>query len=212
MAERKGISSFSVVLLMAVAAVVGVACFSMLKVQYTPSPTEKTLTVTYSYPEASARIVEAEITSKLEGVLSGIRSCTGVNSVSEDGGGSITLTVGKRSDMDALRFEVASQIRNLYPRLPEGCSYPSISLNARGQESHTAIAFRIRSPLPSLEIAKFVEAHLLHPLSILEGVSSVDFYGQTPFEWVVTYDADKAASAGITATDIRRSFVAYYSQ
>ena len=212
MAGRKGISSFSVVLLMAVAAVVGVACFSMLKVQYTPSPTEKNLTVDFSYPGASARIVEAEVTSKLEGVLSGIRACTGIGSVSEDGGGYIVLQVGKRSDMDAVRFEVASQIRNIYSRLPEGCTYPSISLNAQGQESHTAIAYSIRSPLPSLEIAKYVEEHLLHPLSVIEGVSSVDFYGQTPFEWVVTFDADKAAAAGITAPDISRAFTSYYSE
>ncbi len=212
MAGGKGISSFSVVLLMAVAAVVGVACFSMLKVQYTPSPTEKNLTVDYSYPGASARIVEAEVTSKLEGVLSGIRACTGISSVSQDGGGYITLKVGKRSDMDAVRFEVASQIRNIYSRLPEGCSYPSISLNAQGQESQTAIAYSIRSPLPSLEIAKYVEEHLLHPLSVIEGVSSVDFYGQTPFEWVVTFDADKAAAAGITAPDISRAFTSYYSE
>ena len=209
MAGGKGISSFSVVLLMAVAAVVGVACFSMLKVQYSPSPTEKNLTVDYSYPGASARIVEAEVTSKLEGVLSGIRACTGISSVSRDGGGYITLNVGKRSDMDAVRFEVASQIRNIYSRLPEGCSYPSISLNAQGQESQTAIAYSIRSPLPSLEIAKYVEEHLLHPLSVIEGVSSVDFYGQTPFEWVVTFDADKAAAAGITAPDISRAFTSY---
>ena len=212
MAGQKGISSFSVVLLMAVAAVIGSACISLLKVQYTPSPTEKQLTVTFRYPDASARIVEAEVTSKLEGVLSRIRACTGISSLSEDGGGSVTLTVGKRSDMDALRFEVASQIRNIYSRLPEGCSYPSISLTAQGREGQTAIAFTIRSPLPSLEIAKYVEAHLLHPLSILEGVSSVDFYGQTPFEWVVTFDADKAASAGITANDIRQAFTAYYSE
>ena len=212
MSEKKGISSFSVVLLMAVAAVVGTACFSMLRVQYTPSPMAKELSVSFSYPGASARIVEAEVTSKLEGVLSGIKACTGISSISEDGGGSITLTVSKRSDMDALRFEVASKIRNIYSRLPEGCSYPSISLNARNQESQTAISYRIRSPLPSLEIARFVEDHLLHPLSIIEGVSSVDFYGQTPFEWVVTFDADKAAAAGISANDIRRSFTAYYSE
>lgn len=212
MAERRGISSFSVVLLMAVAAVVGVACFSMLKIQYTPSPTAKSLTVTYSYPGASARIVEAQVTSKLEGVLSGIRACTGINSVSEDGAGRITLNVGKRSDMDAVRFEVASQIRNIYSRLPESCTYPSISLNTQGQESQTAIAYSIRSPLPSLEIAKFVEEHLLHPLSIIEGVSAVDFYGQTPFEWVVTFDADKAAAAGISANMISNAFRSYYTE
>ena len=70
MAECRRISSFSVLLLMAVAAVVGIACFPRLKVQYNPSAATRNITVNFSYPGASARIVEAEVTSKLEGVLS----------------------------------------------------------------------------------------------------------------------------------------------
>ena len=41
MQGRKGISSFSVLLIMAVASVVGIACVSMLKVQYTPPTSSK---------------------------------------------------------------------------------------------------------------------------------------------------------------------------
>ena len=46
----------------------------------------------------------------------------------------------------------------------------------------------------------------------MEGVSSVSFYGQTPFEWVITFDADKAASAGITAREIRSAFSDYFAE
>lgn len=81
--KRKGISPFSVLLLMAVTAVVGAACFSMLKVQYTPSSQDKQITVTYGYPGASPRIVEAEVTSKLEGVLSNIKECKSVRSLQQ---------------------------------------------------------------------------------------------------------------------------------
>ncbi len=212
MAERRGISSFSVLLLMAVAAVVGIACFPRLKVQYTPSAATSNITVSYSYPGASARIVEAEVTSKLEGVLSTIRAVEATSSVSRDGSGSVTVRAARRSDIEAVRFEVASQIRNLYSKLPDGCSYPTISLNSRGEKTQTAITYSIRSALPSQEIADFVERELLYPLSIVDGVSSVSFYGQTPFEWVITFDADKAAASGITANQIRSAFANYYSE
>ncbi len=209
--KRKGISSFSVLLLMAVIAVVGVSCLSMLKVQYTPSAAGTTITVRYSYPGASSRIVESEVTSRLEGVLSGIRSCTGITSTSSDGGGRISVSVGKRADIEAVRFEMASRIRNVYSSLPDGCSYPSLSINAMGEKPRTAIAYNVRSSLPSKEIADFVENRLMHPLSLVDGVSGVNFYGQTPFEWVVTFDSDLCTDLGISADEISRAFTLYYA-
>ncbi len=212
MAERRRISSFSVLLLMAVAAVVGIACFPRLKVQYNPTAATRNISVSYQYPGASARIVEAEVTAPLEGVLSTIRACSGVSSVSRDGSGSISMTVGRRADLEAVRFEVASQLRNIYSKLPAGCTYPTISLNARGEKTQTAISYSIRSALPSQEIATFVERELLYPLSTVEGVGSVDFYGQTPFEWVITFDAPCCEALGITAEDIRSALSDYYAE
>lgn len=212
MVEHRRISSFSVLLLMAAAAVVGIACFPHLKVQYNPTAATRNISVSYQYPGASARIVEAEVTAPLEGVLSTIRACSGVSSVSRDGNGSISMTVSRRADMEAVRFEVASQIRNIYSKLPEGCTYPSISLNSRGEKTQTAISYSIRSALPSQEIAAFVERELLYPLSTVEGVSSVEFYGQTPFEWVITFDAPRCEALGITATEIRTAMSDYYAE
>ena len=212
MVEHRRISSFSVLLLMAVAAVVGIACFPHLKVQYNPTTATRNISVSCQYPGASARIVEAEVTAPLEGVLSTIRACSGVSSVSRDGNGSISMTVSRRADLEAVRFEVASQIRNIYSKLPEGCTYPSISLNSRGEKTQTAISYSIRSALPSQEIAAFVERELLYPLSTVEGVSSVEFYGQTPFEWVITFDAPRCEALGITATEIRTAISDYYAE
>ena len=212
MAERRRISSFSVLLLMAVAAVVGIACFPRLKVQYNPSAATRNISVSYQYPGASARIVEAEVTAPLEGVFSTIRACSGVSSISLDGSGLISLTVDRRADLEAVRFEVASQIRNIYSKLPEGCTYPSISLNERGENTQTAITYSIRSALPSQEIASFVEQELLYPLSTVEGVSGVDFYGQTPFEWVITFDAPQCEVLGVSAGEIRAALSDYYAE
>lgn len=212
MSGSNGISSFSVLLLMVVTAVVGIACLSQLKVQYTPSASGKSITVGYSYPGASARVVESEVTSVLEGSLANISSCISVSSMSRDGSGYVSLQFGKKADMQAVRFEVSSRIRNVWTSLPEGCYYPYISQGTEESATRTAIAFEILSPLPSKEIARVVKDRIIHPLSTIEGVSDVGFYGDTPFEWVIIFDADKAAALGITAAEIREAVASYYSE
>lgn len=212
MSGPKSISSFSVVLVMAVTAVVGLACFSQLKVQYTPSAPDRSVTVSWSYPGASARVVESEVTSLVEGRLANIRHCTGIKSVSHDGEGYVTLSVEKRADLDAVRFEASSQVRNLWASLPEGCTYPVVSLDGGEDEDQgTAISYQIRSPLPSRDIARFVEERIMHPLSVINGVSDVRFNGDTPYEWVVTFDADKALSCGISSHEIATAISSYYA-
>ena len=103
-----------------------------LDVRYYPETSGRSINVTFRWPEVSGRTVEAEATSKIEGVLSGIRNCSSISSSSSTGTGKVSLTFDKGTDMQAARFEVASRIRNLYPSLPEGVSYPAISLGVRG--------------------------------------------------------------------------------
>ena len=212
MSRQKGISSFSVILVMAVTAVVGLACFSQLKVQYAPSAPDRSVTVSWSYPGASARVVEAEVTSLVEGRLANVRHCTGIKSVSHAGEGYVRLSVGKRANLDAVRFEVSSQVRNLWTSLPEGCSYPAVSLDGGEEEERgTAISYQIRSPLPSRDIARFVEERILHPLSVIDGVSGVRFNGDTPYEWLITFDADKVLSCGVSSQEIAAAISSYYA-
>ena len=150
------ISSFSVLLVMAVLSVIGIASLPMLNIQYKPSSASRTITVSFSYPGASPEIVEAEVTSKLEGVISRVEGNTEVSSDSYLGRGRVRAKFGKRTDLSVARLEIASAIRNIYPELPDGVSYPSISHNAQGQKSTTALSYLIKGSLPSQEDRKSV--------------------------------------------------------
>ena len=77
--SQRGIPAFSVLLIMAALAVIGVAMLPMLNVQYTPSPVERKIDVSFTWPDASARLIEQSVTSRIEGALSAI---TGSESVS----------------------------------------------------------------------------------------------------------------------------------
>ena len=200
------ISSFSVLLVMAVLSVIGIASLPMLNIQYKPSLPGRTITVSFSYPGASPEIVEAEVTSKIEGIMARLTGCTGTSSVSSLGYGSASVNLSKRTDMASARLELASAIRNIYPELPDGVSYPSISHNAQGQRTSTAMSYLIKGSLPSQEIEKYVREHVMPEISAVKGVDNVSLYGATPYHWVITFDAAKTASAGVSPSDIAEAF------
>ena len=66
----------------------------------------------------------------------------------------------------------------------------------------SSIVYQVNGNLPSREITKFLEEHVLWRLSSIGGVDRVDVDGDNPFQWTVVFDADKARSAGVTAEDI----------
>ncbi len=208
----RGISSFSVLLIMAVMSVIGIASLPMLNIQYKPISASRTISVSYSYPGASPETVESEVTSKLEGVLSRISGAVEVSSDSYVGRGKVRVKFRKGTDMAAARLELASAIRNLYSELPDNVTYPSISHNSLGQKTATAVSYLIKGSLPSQEIEKYVREHIMPEISALKGVDNVSLYGATPYHWVITFDAGKCASVGITASDIATAFSNSYSE
>ena len=74
------IPSFSLILIMTVLMVIGAALIPMLRIAYKPTPKQgDELNVSFNWPGASPRVIEQEITSKIEGMVS---SVVGVETVS----------------------------------------------------------------------------------------------------------------------------------
>ena len=208
--SQRGIPAFSVLLIMAALAVIGVAMLPMLNVQYTPSPVERKIDVSFTWPDASARLIEQSVTSRIEGALSAITGSESVSSRSSKGSGRVTIRFRKGTEMAAARFEVASAIRNLYPKLPEEVSSPAISIATGGTRESDMLVYTIKADLPSRRIEEYVEAHMSTPLSQTEGVGKVSLSGVTPFEWVITFDPKAMEVNGISAADLAAAFRDYF--
>ena len=207
----KKVPAFTVLLLMAISALLGIASIPMLNVRYAPSSAGRMITVSYSWENVSERVMEAEVTSKIEGVLSGLDNVSSVSSVSDKGSGSVTIRFRKKTDMAAARFEVASCIRNLYRTLPDGVSYPAISLDIQGERNRTAMTYVLKSPLPSAEIEKYVNSAIIVPLSSVEGVARVSLWGASPYELEIIFDSDAAEVMGISGDRIASAFSSWFS-
>lgn len=210
MSKREKISPFSVMLITAAVAIIGLLSARYLSIHYTPQEKPEAVTVRFYYQDASSRLVESSVTSVIEGALSKLGGCVGTSSVSSKGYGYVTVNFARGTNMEVVRFEIATQIRNIYPSLPKGVSYPSISIGTAGTKSTESIVFLLKGNIPSIELNNYANEYLVKPLSDIKGVDRVDLRGYTPYHWVITYDADKIAANGISADDIASAISDYY--
>src|SRR5690554_8170643 len=79
-----------------------------------------------------AEVVEREVTSPIEGTISALRGVKNLSSQSYKDRGQVSVEFKKGTDMDAARFEVASLMRSLHPRLPQGVQLPQVSYRGGG--------------------------------------------------------------------------------
>lgn len=206
MNRPRHISPFTVILVMATLMVIGVAMIPLLNIQYSPGISQKGISVWFGWSGASARVVEQEVTSKIEGALAPISGIQEMYSSSYKDGGSVSLSFKKDANMDAVRFDISSRIRQLYPSLPEEVSYPQLSTGMDGESASPILTYTINADLPTWQIEQYTEKNIAEPLTRIEGVNNVSVTGATPFEWIVTFDPNRCATLGITGSDIRAAF------
>ena len=192
--------------------IVGVSLLPLLNLQLTPSRSLPGLSVSYSWPDASARVIEQEVTSRLEGLFSGVKGIKEVSSVSSKGYGRISLSFKKTVNLDAARFEVSSLIRQAYPNLPEQVSFPELSMSASGQNTSPILTYTLNASASPFFIQKYAEDHLVPKLSVIPGVNGVKVFGSTPYEWEIRFNNQQAQLFGIRSSEIAQSVSTFFNE
>lgn len=204
------IASFSIILGFVCFTLIGFALLPLLPVKLSPSHTLPQMSVRFNMPGNASRVVEMEATSRLEAMLSRIKGVENITSTSGNGWGSISIRFDKHVDIDAARFEVSATIRQTWPHLPDGVSYPSISLNrSEEQANRPFLVFTLNAPANPIVIQQFAENNIKPKLAQIEGVDRIDVTGSLPMEWKVEYDSKQLEIAGITVNDIQSAFNHY---
>lgn len=206
-------SSFTFNIIFVVLIIVGMAMTPLLSLQLNPTRYLPSLTVSYYWPEAPARVVEQEVTSALEGVLATMPGVLKISSSTSDERGTITMEFDKKADIRTKRFEAASLIRETYSKLPDRVSYPSISMNMpSNNEGSMILSFQITGNASPSYIYTMAEEELKPQIALVKGVYEVNIYGSTPLVWELTYDHDKMISLNISPDDIRKAISNYVLQ
>ncbi|MCJ7447098.1 MAG: efflux RND transporter permease subunit [Bacteroidales bacterium] len=204
------LSTFTVNILFVMLIIVGAAMIPLLSLQLNPTRYLPSLAITWNWSEAPVRVVEQEVTTVLEGVLTTVTGVRKISSSTYNGGGRITIEFDKNIDLRAKRFEVASLLRESRKRLPERVSYPVITMNMPSNQSgSTILSFQLNGNASPSYIYNLAEETVKPAIAVVEGVYSVNIYGATPQEWELTYDQQKLSAIGISSTAINSSINNY---
>ncbi|GHT73943.1 multidrug efflux pump protein [Bacteroidia bacterium] len=154
-----------------------------------------------------------EATSRLEAMLSRIKGIENISSTSGNGWGNISIRFDKHTNPDAARFEVSSVIRQIWPYLPQGMSYPSISLNRSDENANRPfLVFTVNAPASPILIQQFAENNIKSKLAQIEGVNRIDVTGAMPMEWQLEYDYEQLEITGLTVADIQSAISNYLNR
>ena len=213
MSNPRNLSSFTLIVTFVCLSLIGVVLVPLLPVKLAPSRTLPGLTVSFSMPGNSSRVIEAEVTSKLEAMMARVKGIRKVNSTSDNGSGSISLELDKHADIDVTRFEVSTIIRQTWPQLPEGVSYPQISTRRSDDKaSRPFITYTLNAPANPILIQQYAEENIKPVLGQLKGVYKVELNGATPMEWQLEYDSDQLSRLGITLQAVQRAINRHYEK
>lgn len=207
-------NSYSILVSFVVLSIIGIALIPKLSIQLNPSKNSGSLTVTYYWGNISPEVLERQVSAKLEGAFSTLQGIAKLSSVSGYGNGYITIEIDKSADLDQLRFEVATLVRQLYPQLPKEVSYPIISLNSPDQETQQkplmSLQFNGQASLSDLKV--YAEEQLKPKLAQIEGIYTVNVYGGNRQEWVLAYNRSQLENLQLSESEIIKAIKNQYQQ
>jgi multidrug efflux pump subunit AcrB len=164
-------------------------------------------------PYNSSRVIEMEVTSPLEAMLARIGGISEITSTSGNGWGRITLEMDRHADIDAARFEASTIVRQAWPAMPEGLSYPVIELSRPDdKEARPFISYTVNAAVTPILIQRFAENIIKPRLSGIDGIYRIDITGATPLEWLLEYDSRQLSAVGVSVDDIRRAISRHFSR
>lgn len=198
-------NSFTILTISICLVIIGLSTLHLLNIQLIPSYTPQNLGVHYQWPNASARLIESEVTSKLEGVFNKAQGIESISSYTGKGHGHINIVFKKETNIDLARFEISNLVRQTYSRLPEQVSYPQLSLNVSGEQSRPILIYTLNAPANSFVIQEYAEKSIIPELSRVPGLHEVHASGGNPYEWEIKYNAHLLNQIDIPVSDLAQS-------
>ena len=209
--KKKGflerIPAFSLILIMAVLMVVGGALIPLLRISYHPSPEQgKRLTISFSWPGASQRVIEQEITSKVEGLVASVVGVEKTSSVSSQGNGSVTVVLKEKANVSAVRFEISSLLKQIAEKLPEGAGGLYLQGGNIGgglrQNTRQVLSYIINADMDPANIKDYVERNIKPYLTQIDYVRDVSVGGAMPLYLDIEYNPIELQRYGLESNVI----------
>jgi hydrophobe/amphiphile efflux-1 (HAE1) family protein len=194
---------FAAVISILITLIGGVAYLSLPVSQY-PEIAPPSISVTASYPGASAEIVAKTVATPLEQEVNGVDNMLYMTSQStSDGSMSLAVTFKLGTNLDTAQVLVQNRVATALPRLPE--EVRSIGVTVTKQSPDLMMVIHLSSPDGSrdlLYISNYATLHVKDVLARIDGVGNVTIFGARDYSMRIWLDPEKLAIRNLTAGDV----------
>jgi len=194
---------FAAVISIIITLVGGVSYFALPVAQY-PEIAPPSISVTASYPGASAETVAKTVATPLEQEINGVDNMLYMTSQSTgDGNMSLAVTFKLGTNLDTAQVLVQNRVAIAQPRLPD--EVRSIGVTVTKQSPDLMLVIHLLSPdgtRDQLYISNYATLHVKDVLSRIDGVGNVTIFGARDYSMRIWLDPEKLAARNLTAGDV----------
>jgi HAE1 family hydrophobic/amphiphilic exporter-1/multidrug efflux pump len=187
-----------------VISIAGAIAIFALPVQQYPQITPPTVTVSATYPGASAQVIADVVGGPLETAINGVDNMMYMSSTSSNNGQySLSVTFAVGTDPDIAQINVQNRAQLAISQLPAAVSQQGVSVRSRSPDFILAIAFY--SPdnrLDPLEITNFTATTVVDAVSRVKGVGGASVVGASEYSMRIWMNPVRMDALGITADDV----------
>jgi HAE1 family hydrophobic/amphiphilic exporter-1 len=185
----------------------GVLSIPMLPVSEFPDLAPPQVSVTTSYPGASAEIVKDVVAQVIESEVNGVEGMIYMTSKSaNDGSYSLNVTFDVGVDADMAQVNVSNRVQQAMAKLPEEIKRQGV--NVEKQSPSILMTVNLFSPegkFDNLFLNNYMGINLKNNLARVPGVSKVNIIGAMDYSMRLWLDPNKMAALAITVTDVLTS-------
>ena len=181
--------------------VFGIASLLKLPIRELPQVDSPVITVTTNYTGASPEVVDTDITGVIEGAIAGISGVKTILSESRRGRGRTRIEFETGRNIDEAANDVRSAVGRVRRDLPGDVEEPRVVKNDSDADPVMRLAIT-SDRMSAAEITDYAERFLIDRLATLDGVASVDIYGERRFAVRIWLDRRAMAARNLTVTDV----------
>ena len=191
----------------------GILSISKMPIAQYPTVAPPTVTISATYPGASAETVENTVTQIIEQQMNGLDGLRYMSSNSAGNGqASIQLNFKQGIDPNIAQVQVQNKLQSATALLPQEVQRQGITVSKSGASFLQVVAFY--SPDNSMtdaDIKDYVNSNIADPLSRVEGVGEIQVFGGS-YAMRIWVDPAKLTSFNLTPTDVANAIRAQNAQ
>jgi multidrug efflux pump len=181
--------------------VLGLMSYDRLPVREIPNIDPPVVSISTSYPGASAAVVESRITQIIEDAVAGIAGIETISSSSSNGRSGVNIQFTLDREIESATNDVRDAVSRAVGRLPPDADPPQVEKQDADADPIMWLNFS-SDRMNELEVTDYADRFLVDRLQVLPGVARVNFGGALRYAMRIWIDRQQLAARNLTVADV----------